>query len=191
MTKAILTTSLLGASLFLNSCGSDTAETEPAGSTAEATPAKAELAVIDVTEASFAEQVLGAGQPVLVKFHAGWCNHCRALGDDLVRLSAEQAGRVKVVSVDIDAEEELARRYGVESVPTIGVFVDGKAVGKVVGQRDRTVLASIIERLVEPDPAQVESLLRSLGPPADGSACDTRLAETEGGEGATCAAPTS
>ena len=69
---------------------------------------------------------------VVVDFFANWCGPCRMLGPVLEDLSSSR-NEVKVVKVDVDEEEDLARRFGVMSIPALFLFKDGKQVGNRVG----------------------------------------------------------
>ncbi len=81
---------------------------------------------------SFDTEVLQAGLPVVVDFWAAWCGPCRMVAPELEALAAEQAGKLKVVKVDVDANPSVAARYGVMSIPTIGLFRDGELVATSV-----------------------------------------------------------
>ncbi len=88
---------------------------------------------IQLTNDNFDDQVLKADQPVLVDFHADWCQPCRALEPTISELAERYAGRVTVGKVDIDANPELATRYGIQSIPTVLLFNDGRVAQKFVG----------------------------------------------------------
>lgn len=103
---------------------------------------------IAVTDDDFAEQVLRSETPVLVDFWAEWCGPCRALGPVIETLSGEYDGRVKVAKVDVDANQQVAMRYGIRSIPTVMVFDHGQVVDTFVGVRPRSDYAASLDRLV-------------------------------------------
>jgi thioredoxin 1 len=98
-----------------------------------------------VTEQTFAAEVLAAELPVLVDFTATWCPPCRALTPILHALAAEQVGRVKVATVDGDAEPALAARLRVRAFPTIIAFAGGKEVARHVGLTTKAKLLKMLE----------------------------------------------
>jgi thioredoxin 1 len=103
---------------------------------------------ITVTDKDFGEQVLRADQPVLVDFWAEWCGPCRMLGPVIESLSADFDGRVRVAKVDVDANQEVAMRYGIRSIPTVILFDKGQIVNTFVGVRPKSDYAAAIERTV-------------------------------------------
>ena len=92
-------------------------------------------AIPPLTESSFDELVASSARPVVVDFWAPWCGPCAPLADALATVAGELTGRIDVGSVNSDVELDLARRYGVMSVPTVLVFVDGQLVDRLVGSR--------------------------------------------------------
>lgn len=86
-----------------------------------------------VTDADFAAQVLDAREPVLVDFWAEWCPPCLAMDPIMDALSAELAGRAKIVKVDIASNPGIVSQYGVRAMPTLMMFKNGAPVDIKVG----------------------------------------------------------
>lgn len=86
-----------------------------------------------VTGRDFDEEVLGSDGPVLVDFWAAWCAPCRQVAPVIDRIAEEYEGSVKVVKVDVDAEAELAGRFGISSIPTIAFFEPGEKPKGLLG----------------------------------------------------------
>jgi thioredoxin 1 len=82
---------------------------------------------------TFEADVLKAGEPVVVDFYADWCGPCRMMTPAVEKLAEDFAGRVKIGKLDVDANQEIAIRYGVMGIPTLGLFRDGKLVDRLVG----------------------------------------------------------
>ncbi|MFJ1753831.1 thioredoxin [Kitasatospora sp. NPDC088134] len=105
--------------------------------------------VRSVTDRDFAGEVLAAEGPVLVKFTADWCPPCRMIAPVLAELAVEQEGRLKIVSLDVDANPETQAAYGVLSMPTLMVFKDGEPVRSLVGARAKARLLRELDDLLE------------------------------------------
>lgn len=82
---------------------------------------------------TFEADVLEATEPVLVDFTAVWCPPCQMMAPVVEKLADEYAGKVKVGKLDTDANPEIAIRYGVSGIPTLGLFREGKLVDRLVG----------------------------------------------------------
>ncbi|MDQ3962796.1 MAG: thioredoxin [Actinomycetota bacterium] len=91
----------------------------------------------ELTEQDFNDFVAGADVPVVVDFWAEWCGPCRLVHPELEKIATEYEGKVKVVKLNIDEAPSVAARYGIMSIPTIALFVDGAVRSQVVGARPK------------------------------------------------------
>jgi thioredoxin 1 len=98
-----------------------------------------------VTDADFATEVLGSDVPVLVDFWAEWCPPCHRLAPVMDELAAEYAGRARVVKMDVDANPDTARAYGIMAMPTLTVFRGGQVVSQVVGAQPKARLRAQLD----------------------------------------------
>jgi len=97
---------------------------------------------IDVTEATWEDEVLKSDKPVLVDFWAEWCGPCHAVYPVLDKIAEERKDELKLVKVNIDVEQNLMLRYGIQSIPAIVLFRDGEPAAASIGANPK----SIIER---------------------------------------------
>lgn len=102
-----------------------------------------------VTEANFDQVVLGSSKPVMVDCWADWCGWCKVLKPTVHELAADYEGRAVVAQLDTDANREIARRYGVEALPTLLFFKDGQLVDKVEGAKGKAELSSRLAALLD------------------------------------------
>ena len=101
------------------------------------------MSIIDGNTENFRKEVLESDVPVLVDFNATWCPPCRALHPIIEEL-ADKADGYKVVTVDIDENEELAREYEVSSIPCLIVFENGKETDREIGLKPKAKLLKIL-----------------------------------------------
>lgn len=106
------------------------------------------MSATHVTTADFDTEVLQSSVPVLVDFWAVWCGPCRAIAPHVDAISQEYAGRAKVVKVNVDEEPELALRYGIQSIPTLLFFKDGKVQDMIVGVVPKQTIVQKLEALL-------------------------------------------
>jgi len=90
-----------------------------------------------VTTQTFEEEVLQSEKPVIVDFWAEWCGPCHAVSPVLDKIAEERSDELKLVKINVDEEQELMIRYGVQSIPTIVLFKDGAPAAAVIGAQPK------------------------------------------------------
>jgi thioredoxin 1 len=104
--------------------------------------------ILEVTDATFDAEVLQSKIPVIVDFWAPWCAPCRAIAPILDDLAQKNAGRIKVVKVNLDDNMEAAQRYRVTAIPTVLIIKEGQVAEQVVGGKSAHFFAELVERHV-------------------------------------------
>jgi thioredoxin 1 len=97
---------------------------------------------IDVTDATFADQVLNSDKTVLVDFWAEWCGPCRAVSPILDQIGAENAEKITIVKLNVDDNPQTAAKYQITSIPAMKVYRGGEVVKTVIGAKPKPALES-------------------------------------------------
>lgn len=97
-----------------------------------------------INERQFGEKVLSSDKLVLVDFFASWCGPCQMIAPILEQVSRESDGNYEIFKVDVDQNENLARTYGIMSIPTMVLFKNGQPVDKVIGFRQKNQIVDIL-----------------------------------------------
>lgn len=103
------------------------------------------MAEIVLSSDNFEQEVLNSDIPVLVDFWATWCGPCMMLAPTVEQLAAEAEGKYKVCKVNVDEEQSLAIRFGIESIPTLLLFKNGALAGKLIGLRPKDQIKEAFE----------------------------------------------
>lgn len=82
---------------------------------------------------SFTELINSPGMPVLVDFYADWCGPCKTMAPILQQIAGENAGKVKIIKIDVDRNQPVAQQYRVQSIPTLILFHQGKVLWRQAG----------------------------------------------------------
>jgi thioredoxin 1 len=106
--------------------------------------------VEEVTDATFADEVLASPLPVIVDFWAPWCKPCEAIEPHLAGIAEDQAERVRLVRMNVDQNLAVPSRYGVLSLPTVMLFSGGDARVTVHGARSREHYEQAFARVLQP-----------------------------------------
>lgn len=102
-------------------------------------------AVIHVNSKSWDQEVLQSNLPVLVDFWAEWCGPCRMVGPVVEQIGRIQVGKIKVAKLNVDESQDIAIKYGVQSIPSLILYKGGKEIGRTIGAAPKETYLKFIE----------------------------------------------
>jgi len=106
---------------------------------------KTDNAVTHVSTKTWDTEVLRSNLPVFVDFWAEWCGPCRMVGPAVEQIGKIMAGKVKVAKLNVDENQEIAMKYGVQSIPSLILFKGGKEVARTIGAAPKETYMKFIE----------------------------------------------
>ena len=103
------------------------------------------MSIINVTKENFRQQVLEADKPVLVDFWAPWCVYCRRIAPAFDKIAEQQEDKLIFAKINIDDVPDIAEKYGIDTIPTLLIFKNGKAEGQIVAPDSKARIEEFIQ----------------------------------------------
>jgi len=104
--------------------------------------------ILEISDATFEQEVLQSAIPVLVDFWAPWCGPCRAIAPVIEELNTEYAGKVKMAKCNVDDNPKTPSRYGIRAIPTLIIFKGGNVNEQITGAVAKSQIAAAIDKAV-------------------------------------------
>ena len=102
--------------------------------------------VVHVTTKSWDSEVLKSDKPVFVDFWAEWCGPCRMVGPVVEQIAQSYSDKIKVVKLNVDENQEIAMKYGIQSIPSLLLFKAGKEIGRTIGAAPKESYQKFVEQ---------------------------------------------
>ncbi len=103
---------------------------------------------IEVTDSNFEQEVVNSDIPVIVDFWAIWCGPCKMIEPIMEEFAREYDGKVKIASLDVDHNPNIAVKYGIRSIPTVLLFKDGKIIEQIIGAYPKSYFQDKITKIL-------------------------------------------
>ena len=103
---------------------------------------------VEITDSNFSELVDGSDKVVMIDFWAEWCGPCRAVAPILEEIANEHSAKLKIVKLNTDEESAIAIKYGITSIPTMNLFVNGEVVKTIIGARPKPAIMKELEGFI-------------------------------------------
>ncbi len=102
--------------------------------------------LVTLTSSNWEKEVLQSNLPVFVDFWAEWCGPCRMVGPAVEQLAKNMDGKIKFGKLNVDDNQEIAMRYGIQSIPSLILFKDGKEINRTIGAAPKEAYEKFIEQ---------------------------------------------
>jgi thioredoxin 1 len=104
--------------------------------------------ITHTSDSAFQAEVLDSDTPVLLDFWAEWCGPCKSIAPVLDELAGQYEGKLKIVKINIDENQQTPRQFGVRGIPTLMIFKDGKVAGTQIGAVGKSQLTQFIDKSI-------------------------------------------
>ena len=104
----------------------------------------------DVTDDTFADEVLSSSTPIMVDFWAEWCGPCRRVSPILDEIATEHSEKIKIVKLNVDDNPQTSAKYNITSIPAMNVFQNGEVVKTVIGAKPKPAIEADLAEFLEP-----------------------------------------